>query len=118
MIETNGNDKANGPPKRKELYFNPTSFTFRFLRTLNLLEPGRPVISLSKFLLVLMMFITVWTVVNNPENVVAVMACLAANAITLLNYGYRRHVQNRNGHFELEKPEQPTTLPPAEEDNS
>ncbi len=122
MRETNGIDKGHGTPKKPDYYFNPTSFTFKFLRTLNLLEPGRPVLSLSKFLLVLMMFITVWTVVNNPENIVAVMGCLCANALTLLNYGYRRHVQNRNGHFQLENEAEgaaPTqSEAPAPEDNS
>lgn len=82
-----------------ERYFNDTNFFFKVLRTLNLLEPGRAVVSLSKAFLIIMMFIMIWITVFNPEHIVALVTASGSTALALFNYMLRRkqHIEHGIG---------------------
>lgn len=83
-----------GVPER---YFNDTNFFFKTLRLLNLMEPGRAVISLSKLFFLLMMFTMVWITVNSPEHIVALLGAIGTTGLALLNYMWRRQQQVNTG---------------------
>lgn len=80
-----------------ERYFNDTNFFFKVLRTMNLLEPGRAVISLSKLFFILMMFIMVWIAITSPDQVVALVVAISGTALSVLNYGHRRNKAFESG---------------------
>lgn len=67
---------------------------FRFL---NLLEPGKSIISISKAFLWSTIFSLMWTVVFNPENTTSVLTLMFANFVATSNYVYRRYVQLKAG---------------------
>lgn len=83
-----------GVPER---YFNDTNFFFKTLRLLNLMEPGRAVISLSKLFFLLMMFTMVWITINSPEHIVALLGAIGTTGLALLNYMWRRQQQVNTG---------------------
>jgi len=82
--------KDNQMQEISERYFNDTNFLFKFLRTINLMEPGRAVISLSKLFFLLMMFIMVWVAIMSPDQITALVAAISGTALALLNYAKRR----------------------------
>lgn len=67
------------------------------LRALNLLEPGRRIVSISKSFMWATVFALVWVTVTSPENVSAILASSIASTVATANYGYRRWVQHRDG---------------------
>lgn len=79
-----------------EKYFTEGSFLFKFLRMLNLLEPEKPVLSLSKIMVILMMFIFAFTAIKHPDQLAAVLGASFAMTIATANYGYRRHMQQKD----------------------
>lgn len=104
-------------------YFREGSFLFKGLRFLNLMEPEKPVLSISKFLVILMMWLFVHVAMNNPDNLAAVLGAGFGITASLANYGYRRHMQSKAGplesinEFEAASPQFPTvsyTTPYAE----
>lgn len=80
-----------------ERYFNDTNFFFKVLRTMNLLEPGRAVISLSKLFFILMMYIMVHIAITSPDQVVALVVAISGTALSVLNYGHRRNKNFEQG---------------------
>lgn len=80
-----------------ERYFNDTNFFFKVLRTMNMLEPGRAVVSLSKLFFILMMFIMVWIAITSPDQVVALVVAISGTALSVLNYSKRRSDNLRAG---------------------
>ena len=66
-----------------------------FLRFLNLLEPNKAIISISKVWMWLMICLTVWIVVHDPSDFVAVMSAITAQLVATGNYGYRRYIQSK-----------------------
>lgn len=72
----------------------------RLLKFLNLLEPNKNIISISKTLMWTMLFVLIYTVINNPENTVAVAGTIMANFISIGNYAFRRWVQFRAGNVQ------------------
>jgi hypothetical protein len=77
-------------------YFTEGSFFFKLLRMLNLLEPDIPVISLSKVMVILVMFIMAYTTLRHPDQLAAIMGASFSLTIATANYGYRRHIQHRD----------------------
>lgn len=84
-------------------YFREGSFFFKTLRFFNLLEPEKPVLSLSKILVILMMWLFIHVAINNPENLAAVLGAGFGVTASLANYGYRRHMQSRFGTPDLKE---------------
>ena len=76
-------------------YFAEGSFFFKLLRFLNLLEPEKPVLSLSKILVMLMMWLFVHVAIYYPDNLSAILTAGFGITASLANYGYRRHVQTK-----------------------
>lgn len=83
-----------GKPEDPEMYFK-TNWFMKVLRFLNLLEPGRNVVSISKvyFIMNMIAFFTIlgYLTVVDREQLVAVMVQGAHTTLALLNYMYRRH---------------------------
>tara|TARA_B100000745_G_C20145123_1_gene392656 strand:- start:1157 stop:1534 length:378 start_codon:yes stop_codon:yes gene_type:complete len=91
---------AVNAPEDSSLYWGGNNFFVKTLRFINLMEPGRSVISLSKTMIYLMMFIMLYVVINHPENTVAVLGASLSSVATLLNYGWRRYVSYRSGQYD------------------
>lgn len=72
---------------------------FRFL---NLLEPKRKIISISKVWMWLTMILSAWVLTTDPSNFEAVISTVTAQTIATGNYGYRRYMQyrTRTGSFD------------------
>lgn len=82
---------------KNKKYFEEGSYFFKLLRFFNLMEPEKPVLSLSKFLLIAMIWMFVYTTLNHPDQMAAVLTAGGGIAIALANYGYRRHMQHHSG---------------------
>jgi hypothetical protein len=86
-----------------EAYFSDNLF-FRILRFLNLLEPDRNVLSVSKILIWMMLFLIWYVLFYMPNQLAAIISVTTGLIGTLLNYAYRRHIQalqpeNSHGFF-------------------
>lgn len=76
-------------------YFNDTTFIFKLLRFLNLMEPGRAVISLTKLFLLTTVIALMIVMVNHPDNIAAVIGATGTAMAGLGAYVVRRQ-QNLN----------------------
>lgn len=74
-----------------------TRNTLGFLRFLNLLEPKRNILSISKIWMWLMIGLTVFVLINDPSDFAAVVSAITAQLVATGNYGYRRWVQSKGG---------------------
>ena len=94
--------KAYGKPSDESVYFKANWFS-KTLRFLNLMEPGRNVMSLSKMYFVLNMFcfffVLLYVTIVARTVLVAVMAQGIHTTLALFNYMYRRHTMSANGHL-------------------
>lgn len=94
--------KAYGKPADETQYLKTNRF-IKVLRFLNLMEPGRNVMSLSKLYFVLNMFVfffvLVYVCIIDRTVLVPVMAQGIHTTLALFNYMYRRHTMNVNGHL-------------------
>lgn len=95
-------NKAYGKPADETQYLK-TNLFIKILRFLNLMEPGRNVMSISKVYFVLNMwvffFILTYVAIVDRTVLVAVMAQGIHTTLALFNYMYRRHTMNENGHL-------------------
>lgn len=89
-------DTGISPIYDSDLYFKGNNFFTRLLRFINILEPGRTVISISKAFMWIMIGIMIYTLVYFPDNLTAVISASAGVVGTMLNYSWRRYVQYRN----------------------
>jgi hypothetical protein len=64
-----------------------------FMRFLNLLEPGKRIISISKVFMWVTVMALAYTVFERPDDIVAVMTAVSSTLISTGNYMYRRKVQ-------------------------
>ncbi len=78
-------------------YFKGDTFLFKTLRFFNLLEPDKNILSLSKVLVMIMMWMFVYITINHPDQLVATLATGMGTTVALANYGYRRHIQYKVG---------------------
>lgn len=97
-----------GTPKEedKHLYWK-NNFFFKALRFLNLLEPGRNVISLSKILVWTCIMVLIGVTIFYPTQIVAVIGAVGAACGSMLNYAYRRHINFKMDTFNMNMPETP-----------
>ena len=98
--------KTQGTPEEEnqKLYWKGESWFFKLLRFLNLLEPGRTVLSLSKLMIWLMLAIMLTILIIDPSNIVAVIGAATGASATLLNYAYRRYINYRQDRLSMETP--------------
>lgn len=66
---------------------------FTVLRFLNVLEPRRHILSVSKLFMWVSLIATVYVLVETPDNLAAVMAAAGSNITATANYAYRRKMQ-------------------------
>ena len=66
---------------------------WKLLRHLNLLEPGRRIVSISKAFMWATVFSLVWVTVAAPDQVAAIISASVASVAATANYAYRRHMQ-------------------------
>lgn len=81
--------------ERSKDYFK-SNIVIKFLRFLNLMEPDRNIISISKTFSWLMFAVVVVVLIYYPENIEAVLVATGGFLATLLNYSYRRYMQYLN----------------------
>lgn len=109
--------KAYGKPADESQYLK-TNRLIKVLRFLNLMEPGRNVMSISKVYFVMNMwvffFILVWIALFDRTHLVPVMAQGAHTTLALFNYMYRRHTMNENGHLAADQPNPAAPEPPVD----
>jgi hypothetical protein len=77
-------------------YFRTNRF-LKILRFLNLLEPDRNVLSLSKILVWLNIIFLIYVGIFQIQNILAVAGMSVSMLATLLNYAYRRYDQRIGG---------------------
>jgi hypothetical protein len=68
----------------------------RFLRFLNLLEPGRNILSISKVYMWAMLGLILYVMVYYPDNLFAVLGTAGGQFVATANYMYRRYVGESN----------------------
>jgi hypothetical protein len=90
-------------PEEEGLYWK-NNFVFKLLRFLNLLEPGRTVLSLSKLLVWINIVVVAYVMVYHPDQIVAVIGASVSAAATMLNYAWRRYIFHKSENA-------PTALP-------
>lgn len=78
-------------------YFEDANLLGRSLRFLNLLEPGHLVLSLSKIAMWATLGLVGYSVVIQPDNILAVLGSLGALTGSTGNYMYRRYTQIQQG---------------------
>lgn len=88
-------------------YFKEGSFFFKLLRFLNLLEPEYPILSLSKILVMMMMWLFIHVALYYPDNLPAIITAGFGITASLANYGYRRHIQTVKSRFMPHEPSNP-----------
>lgn len=81
-----------------------TNVVLRFLRFLNLLEPDRNVLSLSKIYMWVMLVILVAVFVMMPDQLDVIIGASAAMVASILNYSYRRWTQLNNIKYDRNEP--------------
>lgn len=91
-----GPDPAGLSPA-PEHYLDNTTLPMRLLRFLNLLEPGRAVVSVSKLMMWFMLAALVWVLVARPDQLAAMIGAVGGFFGAAGNYAYRRWMQNRGG---------------------
>lgn len=69
----------------------------KFLRFLNVLEPGHMVLSISKIYMWVSVFAFIFVVIFKTEHMVALAAASGNMLTSLANYGYRRYMQYAKG---------------------
>lgn len=84
-------------------YYKTNKF-LKFLRFLNLLEPDVNILSISKILMWLMIFITAYVLFVTPEQLEAVLVAVGSLMVSLLNYSYRRWIHYKTNVYNT-KPE-------------
>ena len=82
-----------------------TNWFLKFLRFLNLLEPDANILSISKILMWLMIFVTVFVLIYSPEQLEVVLMAIGSLMASLLNYSYRRWIHFKTNVYDT-KPEQ------------
>lgn len=90
-------------------YYKTNGF-LKFLRFLNLLEPDVNILSISKILMWLMIFITVFVLFAMPEQLEVVLVAVGSLTASLLNYSYRRWIHYKTNVYET-KPEDDSENP-------
>ncbi len=73
-----------------------TNRLLRFLRFLNILEPDVNILSISKILMWLMIFITIFVLFTAPDQLEVVLVAVGSLMASLMNYSYRRWVQYKS----------------------
>lgn len=110
--------KAYGKPADEKEYLK-TNLFIKILRFLNLMEPGRNVMSLSKVYFVMNMwaffFVLIWVCLFDRQHLVPVMAQGIHTTLALFNYMFRRHTMNQNGHFAADAADPAPPEPPTGE---
>lgn len=81
---------------------------FAFLRVLNLLEPGKRIISITKVAMWLSLALTAWvTLAGIPADLNIILALFSTSAL----YAWRRFVQWKTGSILGETPAEPVAPP-------
>jgi hypothetical protein len=75
------------------IYFSAEQTHFKFLRLLNLMEPDRNVISMSKLMVWTTLVIMIYTLLNHYDNLIAMLAAIGSFLPVILHYAYRRKMQ-------------------------
>lgn len=70
---------------------------YNITRFLNILEPGRWILSISKVFMWCTVFAFMYVIFNYPDQLLPVMGALWAQGVATGNYAYRRHVQMKAG---------------------
>lgn len=78
---------------QEDHYFPSNNNFMRFLRFINVLEPGRASLSVSKLFLWVTVALFVITAIITPENAIAMIATVSAVMGSGANYAYRRKIQ-------------------------
>jgi len=95
------------PPEEQGLYWK-NNILFKLLRFLNLLEPGRIVLSLSKLLVWINLVVVVAVLIWHPEQLVAVIGATVSAAATMMNYAWRRYIYHKTDAASQSLPREPT----------
>jgi hypothetical protein len=77
-----------------------TNGLLKFLRFLNLLEPDVNILSISKILMWLMIFITVFVLFMAPEQLEVVLVAVGSLMASLMNYSYRRWIHYKTNIYD------------------
>lgn len=104
---------STGVPSEAEqpLYWK-NNFFLKLLRFFNLLEPGRPVLSLSKLLVWVNIVIMIFVMIFQTEQIVAVIGASVAASASMLNYAYRRFINHKNDALVINTlPQEPPSPP-------
>lgn len=80
-------------PKINPSWYYRNNKFLKFLRFINVLEPDKHILSVSKILSWIMLFVVIYVLILMPENLPAIISAVGGLMATLLNYSYRRWVQ-------------------------
>lgn len=73
------------------------------LRFFNLLEPRKPVLSISKVFMWVMLGCMVYVLAIDPSNATAVMTAAGGQFLAVANYAFRRSVQKDVGELDIQR---------------